>query len=245
MTGDSCWICGGAGTTGEHMIKKSDLQAIFGKPKKGSPLFLHNAEKSNRIVQGLNSDALKLKSRLCAECNSTRGQPYDRAWEQFSWFTRNRLPSIAPGQFIRADRIYPLSSNLALRHVQLYFVKLFGCFIDQEKIPIDLKPFSEAFLAGRYHPDIFLRIGCVPRPKGEQLVGVLGLSTATDDKTGRIEGAQWFYELDRFAVNVIYSPKHKLWTATEGAWHPRYSRGRLLVHDFASNVQRPQKPVDA
>lgn len=82
----------------------------------------------------------------------------------------------------------------------------------------------------------------MPRPKGEQLVGVLGLTTATNDKTGELDGAQWFYELDRFAVNVTYSPKHKLWTATEGAWHPRYSRGRLLVHDFSSNLRPAEKP---
>jgi hypothetical protein len=241
MTAQTCWICGDAATTGEHMIKKSDLLAIFGKPKRGSPLFLHNAKKSNQIIQGLNADALKLGSRLCGACNSTRTQPYDRAWEQFSWFVRNRLPPIRPGAYIRADRIYPLSSNLGLRHVQLFFVKLFGCFIDENKIPIDLKPFSDAILNGVYHRDIFLRIGCVPRAPGEGLVGVLGLATATDDKTGKIAGAQWFYELDRFAVNVIYSPNHDLWTATERAWHPKFGTGRLLVHDFGPNLQAPKR----
>lgn len=242
MTQAKCWICGGEATTGEHMIKKSDLLAIFGKPKKGSPLFLHNAQKSNQIIQGLNADALKLGSRLCGPCNNARSQPYDRAWEAFSWFVRTRLPPIQSGDFIRADRIYPMSSNLGLRHVQLYFVKLFGCFIDENKIPIDLTSFSKAFLSGTYHRDIFLRLGCVPRGPGEELVGVLGLATATDSKSGKIAGAQWFYELDRFAVNIIYTPHHDLWDVTENAWHPKFGTGRLLVHDFRKNLKPATKP---
>lgn len=237
MTEPTCWICGGAATTGEHMIKKSDLLAIFGKPKRGRPLYLHNSKKTNQVIQGLNADALKLGSRLCGPCNNARSQPYDRAWEAFSWAMRARLPTITPGDFVRADRIYPMSSNLGLRHVQLYFVKLFGCFIDENTIPIDLAPFSKAFLSGVYHPDIFLRIGCVPRLAGEQLVGVLGLAAATDSKTGKVEGAQWFYELDRFAVNIIYSPNHDLWEVTENAWHPKFGTGRLLVHDFRKNLK--------
>ena len=243
MTEPTCWICGGAAATGEHMIKKSDLLAIFGKPKRGTPLYLHNAKKSNQIIQGLSADALKLGSRLCRPRNNTRSQPYDRAWEAFSWFVRNRLPPLKPGHYVRADRIYPMSSNLGLRHVQLYFVKLFGCFIDENKIPIDLNTFSDAFLSGVYHRDIFLRIGCVARPTGELLVGVLGLATATDNKTGKIAGAQWFYELDRFAVNIIYAPDHDLWDVTENAWHPKFGTGRLLVHDFRQNLKTADAPA--
>lgn len=130
-----------------------------------------------------------------------------------------------------------MSSNLALRHVQLYFVKLFGCFIDENKIPIDLKPFSEALLSGVYHRDIFLRIGRVARKPGDELVGVHGLRAVRHDRSGVILGAQWFYELDRLAINVIYSPVHDLWDVTENAWHPKFGTGRLLVHDFRTELQ--------
>ncbi len=243
MTQAKCWICGEPATTGEHMIKKSDLLAIFGKPKRGSPLYLHNASRSNQIIQGLNADALKLASRLCAPCNNARSQSYDRAWEMFSWFARNQLPPIRPGDYIRADRIFPLSSNLGMRHVQLFFVKLFGCLIEDNQIPIDLKPLANAFLDGNYHPDIFLRVGWVGRTLDEEQVGISGLADAKDDRTGKVIGAQWFYELDRFAVNIIYSPNHNLWDVTDNAWHPKFGTGRLLVHDFRKNLKVANKPV--
>lgn len=217
------------------MIKKTDLVEIFGKPKPKKPLFLHNATKTNHIVQGLNADALKLKTRLCAKCNNERSQPYDRAWETFSRFVRNRRPPVVPGAFVRADRIFAVDSNKELRNVQLYFVKLFGCFIHENKIPIDLGPFAKALLEKQYHRDVFIRLGCMPRE--DRSVGVAGLSTAKDNRTGEVSCAQWFYELDRFAVNVIYAVDHDFWDVTVDAWHPRLGTGRLLVHDLSDNIR--------
>ena len=235
MTHPKCWICGDPAKTGEHMIKKTDLAEIFGKPMPRKPLFLHNATKTNHIIQGLNADALKLSSRLCAKCNNERSQPYDRAWEVFSRFVRRRLPPIAPGAFVRADRIFAVNSNRELRYVQLYFVKLFGCFIHENGIPIDLEPFAKALLERKFHSDVFIKLGCVPRE--DRIVGVAGLSTAVDNRTGMVSCAQWFYELDRFVVNVIYAADHDFWDVTNGAWHPKFGTGRLLVHDFSSKIE--------
>lgn len=235
MTHPTCWICGEPARTGEHMIKKTDLTEIFGKPKPGKPLFLHKATKTNHIVQGLNADALKLACRLCAKCNNERSQPYDRAWEVFSRFVRNRMPPVVPGAFVRADRIYSVYSNRELRNLQLYFVKLFGCLIHENKIPIDLGPFAKALLEGKFHRDVFIKLGCVPRE--DRIVGVAGLAAAKDNLTGKVSCAQWFYELDRFAVNVIYAADHDFWDVTVGAWHPKLGTGRLLVHDFSGNIR--------
>jgi hypothetical protein len=235
MAKPKCWICGDPATTGEHLIKKTDLAEIFGKPKPKNPLFLHNATKTNHIVQGLNANALKLASRLCANCNNQRSQPYDRAWERFSHTVRNRFPPVVPGDFVRADHIYALGSNRELRNVQLYFVKLFGCLIHEHKIPIDLQSFAKALLEGKFHRDVFIRLGCIPC--GHRVVGVAGLSMATDRKTSKVSCAQWFYELGCFAVNVIYTPDHDFWDLTDGAWHPKHGTGRLLLHDFSSNIR--------
>ncbi len=227
-----CWVCGDQATTGEHLIKKSDLADIFGEPNPSRPLFLHNAAKTNHRIQGLNADALKIRNCLCAKCNNERSQPYDRAWEVFSHFIRNRLSRIRSGTFVRADRIFPLASNRELRNVQLYFVKLFGCLIHDNKIPIDIEPFAAALLKGKHHPDVFIKLGCMPRE--DRMVGVAGLATAVDTVTNKVSCAQWFYEIDCFAVNVIYTPHHTFWDTTEGAWHPKHGTGRLLVHDFSS-----------
>lgn len=235
MAQSTCWICGDLAKTGEHMIKKTDLAAIFGKPTPVKPLFLHNANKTNHVVQGLNANALKLASRLCARCNNERSQPYDRAWEKFSKFVRNRLPPLVPGALVRADRIYSVDSNMELRNVQLYFVKLFGCFIHENKIPIDLEPFAKALIEKKFHRDVFIKLGWVPR--ADRIAGVAGLSAAKDKHTGKVSCAQWFYEFNRLAVNVIYAADHDFWDVTDGAWHPKHGTGRLLVHDFSDNIR--------
>lgn len=231
----SCWICGDKGNSREHLIKKSDLEGLFGKPKTRDPLFLHDANRKNYKVQGLNSDALKLKSPLCAKCNNERSQPYDRAWEAYSHFLRNRNPPIYVGTRVPADRIFSQNAKEEMRRVQLYFVKLFGCLIQDALIPIDLKSFSEALLTGKFHKDIFLKIGCAPRQ--EQAVGVAGLATATDNRSGQVVGAHWFYDLGRVTVLVIYSPIHGLWEATSTAWHPMHRKSRLWIEDFSSMLK--------
>ena len=104
-------------------------------------------------------------------------------------------------------------------------------------IDLSLDSFASAVQAGNFHPDIFLKFGCVPRV--EQIVGVAGLSVAKDSKGDIIVGAQWFYELEGIAVNVIYSPVHDLWADTEGAWHPAPKKGRILFHDFSSRMSEP------
>ncbi len=106
----------------------------FREAKAGKPALSPQREEVEPNHPRLECRCAQAGSRLCGPCNNTRSQPYDRAWEAFSWFARTRLPPIRPGDFIRADGIYPMSLNLGLRYVQLYFVKLFGRFIDENKI---------------------------------------------------------------------------------------------------------------
>lgn len=236
-----CWICGGDATTGEHLIKRSDLKQIFGEPQIGAPLFLHNVNKTNLKVQGLNSKALKLEKSLCSKCNNQVTQPYDRAWEQLSAFIAEHKDRLRPQSIIRADRVYATHSNLMMRYVQLYFVKLFGCLIVSNVIDFDLSSFARSLQSRKFHPDVFLKFGCVPR--SEQIVGVAGLSTAIENRSGVIAGAQWFYELEGIAVNVIYSPVPGLWTDTDGSWHPARKKGRIVLHDFAPLLKATKEPT--
>lgn len=134
-----------------------------------------------------------------------------------------------------------MKSNESLRRVQLYFVKLFGCLIQTYKIPICLESFKNAIIEGKFHPDVFIKVGCMPRD--DHMVGVAALTTATNKDTNNVCCAQWFYELDQFVVNVIYATDHDFWTATEGAWHPKHGTGRLLVHDFSDNIRVADQPA--
>jgi hypothetical protein len=131
---------------------------------------------------------------------------------------------------IRAYRAFAIGSSKEMRRVQLFFVKLFGCAIVDSGAPIDISSFASALLNEKFHPDIFLKFGYVPRE--DQIVGLSPLVAAHHPKTKQLVAASIFYELGSIAVRVIYSPDHNAIEDTDTAWHPAYDRGRIEVHDF-------------
>jgi len=230
-----CWICGNVATTGEHLVKKSDLREVFGVPSPGEPLYLHNSSRKNVRIQGLNSKSLKLNSKLCAKCNNETTQPYDKAWERLSKHIRS-LGSQLPKSYIRANKVFPNNSRRQMRDVQLYFVKLFGCLIHENKVPLDIKSFSTVLLERTFHPNVFLKVGYFSG--NDKMVGVAGLSTTFDKQTNEIVLVHWFYELGEFAVNIIYALDTNIWESTESAWLPQHGTSRMIVHDFSSELTR-------
>src|ERR1700720_103268 len=75
-----CWICGAANAnSGEHMIKKSDLRDVLGKPSQAAPFYFHKPALEGKAVGSLKHDILKSAAPMCAYCNNTRTQPHDLA----------------------------------------------------------------------------------------------------------------------------------------------------------------------
>ncbi len=167
---------------------------------------------------------------MCARCNNEVSQPYDRAWEKLSNHIRGRQPPVKGGGVVRAYRAFAMNASKEMRMVQLYFVKLFGCAATEANVPIDLSSFASAFLNATFHPDVFLRFGYVPRD--EQIVGLSKIVVAEHPVTKEIAAASFYYELESLAVRFVFTPNHKTFEVTEGAWHPAYSRGRVEVYDF-------------
>jgi hypothetical protein len=154
-----CWICGDAATSGEHKTKRSDLRDVLGKPSQATPLYYHDAKVKNSRVGSLDAKVLKSPGRLCAACNNARTQPHDRAWEQLSHGLRTRTPALTAGMSVRVNTIFPYDTARYMRHVHLYFVKLFGCHIEALNMALDLKRFSDAILNDAAHPNVYLKFG--------------------------------------------------------------------------------------
>src|SRR5260370_22158967 len=127
-----CWICNrNEANSGEHKTKRSDLLAVLGKPTQAKPFYYHDLEQKNRPVKSLDAQILKSPVRICAECNTTRTQPHDRAWERMS--ERLRARPLKVGQWVRADRIFRHDTRREMRNVHLFFLKLFGCMLCEAK----------------------------------------------------------------------------------------------------------------
>lgn len=220
----SCWICGQPASSGEHMVKRSDLQAQFGKPSQLAPLFIHSASAQNMQIGSLKSHKLKSSARLCAYCNNTRTQPYDRAWEILSGEFRKRLPGLSGGDIVRANRIFRTGARQRMLGVHLYFVKLFGCHVASKTVPIPLAPFGNAIMQNKAHPNIYLQFG--RWPTGE-MAGISDLQTIQLE--GSAVAARWFYTTGLLGVNVTFAADSSQLNGLTESWHPRYGTTKLTI----------------
>lgn len=236
MTTVPCWICGDPADSGEHKAKKTDLKDEFGPVTQSQPLFLNDATNKNRAVGSLKSDYLKWPKTMCRQCNGTRTQPYDTAWECLSRQLRNR-PGLKLGKVVRANRIFQYDSRRSLLDVHLYFVKAFGCALraarDLESVSIDLSKFAIAIRERRNHPDIYLRFGAHSAPGGIDVVSASDLNTWSDRDEGTCHLATWFYNVNGLCTLVAYAPNNNLFVRKERLWHPQQGTSKIIFGDFS------------
>ena len=127
-----CWICQSISQTGEHRIKKSDLVERFGKGPYGGPdAPVHIKEGRIRDVQGPASKLVKYEKNLCANCNNTFTQPFDKAYEEFiAWIAKNRVEVISR-RVIDLEVVYGSDWETKQRNLFKYFAKCLGCRLDE------------------------------------------------------------------------------------------------------------------
>lgn len=188
-----CWICGAEGTTGEHLVKASDLRSFFGAFSQKSPLYFHTKGKKNIPVGSLKSDRFKSKAKICNTCNSATTQPYDEAWRQFSTYLRANFSQLRKSGRIDLSKVFPGSTRKSLLYVHLYFVKLFGCLIVEHQVPIDISPFATALKTATPHKDIYLAFGPNQYPPKHKFAGLTPVEAV--NKNGAAVFATWFYIL--------------------------------------------------
>ena len=240
-----CWICNqNVANSGEHKTKRSDLLAVLGKPTQAEPFYYHDLEERNRPVKGLDAQILKSPVRICTECNSTRTQPHDRAWECMSEVLRERRLKV--GEWVRANRIFPYDTRRKMKNVHLFFLKLSGCMLCEAKangheVPIDIAPFSEAIMSGRAHPEVHLQFG-----RCDGTIGRSNLHLWTSQPHGSILAA-WLYQLDTIAVSVHFIQAGRFEHRPD-LWHPNShtSSKRFQIADFmyARRAAKDGKPDD-
>ena len=151
-----CWICNrNEANSREHKTKRSDLAAVLGSPTQDQPFYFHDLERRNKPVGCLDAKILKAPIRICGECNTTRTQPHDRAWEHMSDQLRSR--QLVVGGWVRVNRIFHYDPRRQMINVHLFFLKLFGCMLCEARangyeVPIDIEPFSKAIMSNSPHP---------------------------------------------------------------------------------------------
>lgn len=225
-----CWICGDKADSREHKAKRSDLKAVFGAVTQSTPLYLHQGDIKNCLVKGLKSDLLKWPKTMCAKCNGSRTQPFDKSWEALSQALRARS-ALKPGDTIRGKWAFPYCTHFNMRNVHMYFVKAFGCVIrsapaDVQAI-LELPEFSKAIMHGRCHPHIYLKFGMSEPPDDQARVEGSDLNVYWNTETGRCDLATWFYNVNGLAVLVAYVSDNNAFIRKHSFWHPRMGTNKL------------------
>ncbi len=139
-----CWICGGIATTKEHIIKKTDVEALFGsRSYQNKKIFKTDFDRNkNFAIQGASSNQLKHDVNFCAKCNSETTQPYDKAYKEFSTYIRNNFKEIKKNRFMNMNLIFGKRKSKEMqKNLFCYFIKCFGCQLDKLglSIPNEIK----------------------------------------------------------------------------------------------------------
>ena len=152
-----CWICKDSpADTDEHKIKNSNYPLVFDKVSQDTPLYYNdNQGRKNWKIGSTRNKLLVWRNMLCAKCNNERTQPHDIAQDCLFKAICNREPAIQKDTIIRANRLFPYKTRKEMLNVHLFFVKLFGCRIIDEKIPIDIEGFSSSIINSQAHPCVF------------------------------------------------------------------------------------------
>jgi hypothetical protein len=211
----TCWICGRQANSREHLLKASDVRAHF-----GTRFYLHTHARKNIQVQGSRSRALTSGAPMCADCNNSRSQPFDRAWDKVHKYLREHWHDVIRQRRFDLGRIFPGSSGRESIHLQLYFAKLMGCRAKDANVVINYDELAQSIIRRRPSSLIYLRFGETVGQTSLRTAGCSEVHATVDNATGRVVLMLWTYYVDRIEVRVGYqesAPGLRVWS---DSWKP-------------------------
>lgn len=126
-----CWICGDPADSREHKFKQSDLAQSSKTWSRGDQPYYVDVEGWRRI-QGPGSELVKFGKVLCYACNTTRTQPFDRAYERFAEWINKKGQSLMAETRIDFIEVYGADFQSGTANLVRYFAKHLGCRIASE-----------------------------------------------------------------------------------------------------------------
>lgn len=217
-----CWICGAEANSAEHMVKASDVRAIFPGLSHHTPAYRQSSQRLNEPVRGAKSPILKFKPSLCQHCNNARSQPWDRAWESLERGVREARPALRRGSRIPLATIFPSSRRESMMNVHQYFTKLIGCIAVEYAVPLPVQSFAQHLRDGVPDPSLRLVFVHIPAHSTRARIQVGHVQSWTGDQTGQSVAAVWHYIVGSLGVAVSYVRpgfSGMRFTSVQG-WHP-------------------------
>lgn len=136
---DRCWWCGALATTEEHRIKASTLRRI-GRTEDGtidpSNVFKMSSDYERPLQTLKKGPQVRWRRNMCADCNNSRSQPFDRAYDVFEAFLVSHFEAMADWTRLDWKDIYGKDWRTDSRNLARYFAKQLGCMLATYDLPV-------------------------------------------------------------------------------------------------------------
>jgi len=195
---NKCWICEkNDANSGEHAILKCVYEKILGKPSKDEQrYFSYVGGKKNIPIGSFKNDRLKFEKNMCSHCNNTLTQPYDYAFKDF-------VDKLFSSKSVVITRNKISFSGLDQNNLSLYFIKIFGCLLAEQRGSIksrDFQLFRRSLLNGKTMTDnMFLTIH-----RDLAKLNAKGTPTISNHPVLEKRFSSWIIDLDWISLIISY-----------------------------------------
>jgi len=186
-------------------------------------------------IGSLKSDSLKWEAKLCHECNTKRTQPFDLVWEKLSAHLQNNTNGLKKNKILKLQSVFPGSVKKSMLNVHFYFLKVFGCIIQEHDVPIPIGPFSEAIMNTKAHKEVYMAFGYRAKPRHKNIITITPIESIT--QSGKVYFASWQYRVGDVFVDIIYSVDKKYMRVVREYWHPKNTQKILRLSELKNNYR--------
>jgi hypothetical protein len=214
-----CWICGHIATSGEHLIKASDLKMFFPNLKQENPVELRkDSDSFAKKIGTAKSKHFHFPARICTQCNNVITSKYDKSWASLSQylFDNQELKEIY------LEDVWKENYKNEMLNVHLYFAKMLGCALESStikgtNIPLKTDSFAKAILESTTHNNLLLSFYST---KDHKFPALSDLQAEINPRTGEVIYCLFFYIVGSYAVKVAYCNFEQMYRDMDKVWHP-------------------------
>ena len=206
------------------------------------PIYLQaNGEATNIRVGGAKSRSLMFPDSICRQCNNAGTSRYDEAWRVLSAYLHGVWLEIRNAGGFNLAVPFPRDTEANAIDMHLHFVKLFGCKVFADQVPIDLSSFSAALRERRPHPDIGLNFADSPMADSELLAKQSDAYLMRNERQD-LDGVTWLYLIHPVAVKISWIRRGAALDVPGHRWHPRQGYGLVNLSPFEGATEPAAGP---
>lgn len=214
----ACWWCGAPADSREHKLKRSDIVREYGDPPyAGQRTLTYFSNSAKHDFSGPKSPLVKFAPSLCASCNGTRSQPFDRAWDALGAHLVEEEEAILASGALDPEAVYGEAWKEEELNLARYVVKHMVCRIVQElSPPARIDPALIAFLDGGAYPawlslDFCLDVGT------RDMLRLTRSAPCPEDPSAAEAGF-----LAMSSIFAVIHPETEQWSEPQGGLHYRW-----------------------